>query len=156
MHDRSWRAGEIQRGGLFRSLVRAAGFRPLFALAASLLSGFGGAALVTLINDGLAAEDAQLGAIGARFAVSLVVLGARWLSQRAFMTLSQETLAALRTGQPAARRRALPGRAPRSAHGLAVLTQDIGVVANFFVQLPSWPCRARWSSGACSTWPSSR
>lgn len=139
MHDRSWRAGEIQRGGLFRSLVRAAGFRPLFALAASLLSGFGGAALVTLINDGLAAEDAQLGAIGARFAaVSLVVLGARWLSQRAFMTLSQETLAALRTRVSRqlvdAPFRELERRG--SAHGLAVLTQDIGVVANFFVQLP--------------------
>ena len=69
----------------------------LIALLTSLISGFGNAGLVALMNQALGAPRAQLGDLGLQFLVlGIVVLLTRTLSQTLFMYLGQRAKASLR------------------------------------------------------------
>jgi putative ATP-binding cassette transporter len=120
-------------------LLGSSGRSLALALIASVASGFGGTLLVALINEALSADTAALSTLGWKFAsLSLLVLGLRWASETQFVSLSQNTLAQLRVllsqRIAAAPYRQIEGQgAPRF---LAILTEDIAAVAQFFTTLP--------------------
>lgn len=123
----------------FWQLVRNA--RQLLAIAfvASLISGFGNAGLVALINQALGAPRDTLGELGLQFLVlGVVVLVTRTLSQTLFMTLGQRAKASLR--MEVVRRIGDAPYASLERHGMAravtVLTQDLDAVVVLFVNLP--------------------
>ncbi|WP_437905369.1 cyclic peptide export ABC transporter [Sorangium sp. So ce327] len=125
---------------LLAFLIQSSRWLLLAALVTSLVSGLCGAALVAVINQALTAESGAMPALGWKFAgLSLVVLAARWISQSLFVHLSQGTLASMRafvSGKVAdAPYRHLEVQG--SARILAVLTEDIGTVSQFFVTLPN-------------------
>lgn len=110
-----------------------------FALVTSVLSGFGGSLLVALINESLTAPRDGITLLGLKFAgLSVAVLALRWLSETRFITLGQRALAQLRSHMSrriaGAPYRVLERRGP--ARFLAVLTEDVATVAQFFVSLP--------------------
>jgi putative pyoverdin transport system ATP-binding/permease protein len=111
----------------------------LVAIAMSLASGFGSAALVALINQALVVPRAELATLGLRFlAIALGVLVTRTASQTLFMSLGQNAKASLRmrtieriAGAPYAH-----VERQGSARALAVLTQDLDAIVMLFVGLP--------------------
>ena len=124
---------------LMRFLVRESRWSLVSALGTSVLSGLGGSLLVASINEALAGERSALPTLGWRFAgLSLLVLSLRWASQAQFVQLSQRTLARLRTH--ITRHLAEAPYRSLEARGVgplfAVLTEDVGVVSQFFVTLP--------------------
>jgi putative ATP-binding cassette transporter len=109
------------------------------ALITSVLGGLGGTWLVAAIHQGLAASQAELPRLGLQFAgASVAVLLLRWASRSLFVLLSQATTERLRRHISANVAEA-PYRevealgAPRL---LAILTEDVATVAEFFVILP--------------------
>jgi putative ATP-binding cassette transporter len=124
---------------VLRLMPRAERMRAMIALMASATGGFGGAALVAMINGALAASAAELPALCLRFAgTCLLVLLVHWVSQTQFARLSQGMLAELRRrvsgrllNAPYDRLEKLGG-----ARALAVLTEDVGLVSQFLVTLP--------------------
>ncbi|MEA3112400.1 MAG: putative pyoverdin transport system ATP-binding/permease protein, partial [Caballeronia sp.] len=75
---------------LFLYLVRNSRRVLAVAVVASLVSGFGNAALIALINQALGASNTKLVELGWQFLiVGVVVLGTRTLSQTLFMQLGQ-------------------------------------------------------------------
>jgi putative ATP-binding cassette transporter len=125
---------------LFLSLVRASRWSLIAALIASIASGLGSALMVAQINDALRVPRDQLTAVGLRFAaVALAALVTRWASETLFVRISQRTLASIRMQLSQ-----LMVEAPYrhievhgSARLLAVLTDDVRTVADFFVMLPN-------------------
>jgi putative ATP-binding cassette transporter len=125
---------------LITSLARSARWLLPVALFTSLVSGFGNAALVALINQALGASSARLAELGGRFvALGVVVLATRVLSQTLFMYLGQHTKATLR--MRTIRRIAGASFAHLeqcgAARPLGVLTQDLDTIVVFFISLPS-------------------
>jgi putative ATP-binding cassette transporter len=125
---------------LIASLARSARWLLPVALFTSLVSGFGNAALVALINQALGASSARLAELGVRFvALGLLVLAMRVLSQTLFSYLGQRTKATLR--MRTIRRIAAASYAHLercgAARPLGVLTQDLDTVVMFFISLPS-------------------
>ncbi len=125
---------------LIVSLARGARWLLPVALLASLVSGFGNAALVALINQALGASGARLAELGMRFvALGLLVLVTRVVSQTLFMYLGQRTKATLRMQTV---RRIASASYPHleqcgAARPLGVLTQDLDTIVVFFISLPS-------------------
>ncbi|MFT4067708.1 cyclic peptide export ABC transporter [Paraburkholderia sp.] len=125
---------------LIVTLVRSARWLLPIAILTSLVSGFGNAALVALINQALGAPAARLADLGMRFVLlGLLVLVTRVSSQTLFMYLGQRTKATLRmqiirrivaTSYPDIERCG-------AARPLGVLTQDLDTIVVFFVSLPS-------------------
>lgn len=115
--------------------------RTLFvALVTSLVSGFGNAGLVALINQALSASTAQLARLGWQFVVlGAVVLVTRTVSQTLFMDLGQRAKASLRMqtirrlGDASFRHLEQQG----AARSLAVLTQDLDTIVMLFVRMPA-------------------
>ncbi|WP_321945435.1 cyclic peptide export ABC transporter [Paraburkholderia sp. J10-1] len=110
------------------------------ALATSLVSGFGNAGLVALINQALSASVAQLAHLGWQFVVlGVIVLATRTLSQTLFMDLGQRAKASLRMqtirrlGDASFRHLEQQG----AARSLAVLTQDLDAIVMLFVRMPA-------------------
>lgn len=126
---------------LFLFLLRASRWSLIAALVASLVSGFGSAAMVSLINDALRASPGELAHVGLEFGgVAFVVLVTRWASETLFAHLSQRTLANMRMHLSE-----LMVEAPYrhiethgSARLLAVLIDDVRTVSDFFVALPNF------------------
>lgn len=121
------------------SLARSSRWLLLSATVTSVISGLGGALLVALINRSLDVTRGELGRLGLQFVgLSVGMLLLRWLSQAQFVELSQRTLFELR--QHVSREfaeasyRDIEARGP--GRSLAVLTEDVGEVAEFFVTLP--------------------
>src|SRR3546814_9070848 len=82
---------------LFFHLARTSKWVLFVAFATSLVSGFGNAWLIALINQALSASNARLIELGWRFLlVGVVVLATRTLSQTLFMYLGQSAKAMLR------------------------------------------------------------
>lgn len=124
---------------LFWQLVRASRWQLGVAFVTSLVSGFGNAGLVALINQSLGAPRERLGALGLQFLLlGLVVLVTRALSQTLFMGLGQRAKASLR--MQVVRRIGAAPYANLERHGvaraIAVLTQDLDAVVVLFVNLP--------------------
>jgi putative ATP-binding cassette transporter len=120
-------------------LIRSSPWLLTSALSTSAVSGFAGAYVVALINEALNAPPGSAGQLGVRFAaLSVAVLATRWLSQHQFVLLSERTLARLRAHVSAQFAEAPYSRieAIGGARLQAVLTEDVGVVAGFFVTLP--------------------
>ncbi len=115
--------------------------RPLLlgALLTSVLGGVGGTWMVAAIHRGLAASSAQLPRLGLEFAAgSVLVLLLRWASRSLFVELSQSTMERLRR-HISARVAGAPYRQIEAAGTprlLALLTEDVATVAEFFVILP--------------------
>lgn len=115
--------------------------RTLFvALVTSLVSGFGNAGLVALINQALSASTAQLARLGWQFVVlGALVLVTRTVSQTLFMDLGQRAKASLRMqtirrlGDASFRHLEQQG----AARSLAVLTQDLDTIVMLFVRMPA-------------------
>lgn len=125
---------------LIVTLVRSARWLLPIAILTSLISGFGNAALVALINQALDSPAARLADLGMRFSLlGLLVLVTRVLSQTLFMYLGQRTKATLRMQTI---RRIVAASYPDvercgAARPLGVLTQDLDTIVVFFVSLPS-------------------
>ncbi|WP_322069277.1 cyclic peptide export ABC transporter [Paraburkholderia bannensis] len=125
---------------LLLKLARNARWTLFVALATSLISGFGNAGLVALINQALSASTAQLAHLGWQFVVlGVVVLATRTLSQTLFMDLGQRAKANLRMqtirrlGDASFRHLEQQG----AARSLAVLTQDLDAIVMLFVRMPA-------------------
>jgi putative pyoverdin transport system ATP-binding/permease protein len=125
---------------LLLNLARQSRWTLLVALLTSLVSGFGNAGLVALINQALGASGARLAELGWRFLVlGVVVLFTRTLSQTLFMYLGQHAKATLRMrtirqiGEASFRHLEQQG----ASRSLAVLTQDLDLIVMFFVGLPA-------------------
>ncbi len=126
---------------LFLFLLRASRWALIAALAASLVSGFGSALMVSYINDALRVSRDELPTVGLKFgAVALSVLFLRWASEVLFVRLSQKTLASMRMHLSRLMLEA-PYRhieTHGSARLLAVLVDDVRTVSDFFVALPNF------------------
>ncbi|WP_109475948.1 cyclic peptide export ABC transporter [Paraburkholderia sp. C35] len=121
-------------------LFRSARWLVLIALATSVVSGLGNAALVALINRALAAPASQLSMLGMQFAgVGLIVLVTRLVSQTLFMYLGQRAKATLRMRTIARIANASYAHLEKygAARSLAVLTQDLDAIVVFFIGLPA-------------------
>jgi putative ATP-binding cassette transporter len=121
-------------------LFNSARWLVLIALVASVVSGFGSAMLVALINRALGAPSSQLVALGVQFAgVGLVVLVTRLVSQTLFMYLGQRAKATLRMRTIARIANASYAHLEKygAARSLAVLTQDLDAIVVFFIGLPA-------------------
>ncbi|NIE62621.1 cyclic peptide export ABC transporter [Burkholderia sp. Ax-1719] len=125
---------------LLFKLARHSRLTLLVALATSLVSGFGNAGLVALINQALSASKTQLAHLGAQFVVlGVVVLVTRTLSQTLFMSLGQRAKANLRMqtirrlGDASFRHLEQQG----ASRSLAVLTQDLDAIVMLFVRMPA-------------------
>ncbi|RQM45749.1 cyclic peptide export ABC transporter [Paraburkholderia bannensis] len=125
---------------LLLKLARNARWTLFVALATSLVSGFGNAGLVALINQALSASTSQLARLGWQFVVlGVSVLATRTLSQTLFMDLGQRAKADLRMQTI----RRLGGASFRhleqqgAARSLAVLTQDLDAIVMLFVRMPA-------------------
>ena len=120
-------------------LVKGSRQRLLLAIGMSLVSGFGNAAMVALINQALSASREQLVELGLRFLmIGIVVLITRTASQTLFMSLGQNAKASLRM-KTINRIAAAPfAHVERqgSARSLGVLTQDLDAIVVLFVGLP--------------------
>ncbi|MFM0604523.1 cyclic peptide export ABC transporter [Paraburkholderia sediminicola] len=110
------------------------------ALVTSLISGFGNAGLVALINQALGASPTRLGELGLQFLVlGIVVLLTRTLSQTLFMYLGQRAKASLRMrtihriGDASYRHLEQQG----AARSISVLTGDLDQIVVFFVSMPA-------------------
>jgi putative ATP-binding cassette transporter len=109
------------------------------ALMGSVLSGLGVSVVVALINQALEANGGALRRLGLTFAgVSLGMLGFRWVAHAELVKLSERTLAQLRlsVSRQLAETRYRDVETHGSARLLALLTEDVGIVADFFVTLP--------------------
>ncbi|QGZ64672.1 cyclic peptide export ABC transporter [Paraburkholderia acidisoli] len=125
---------------LLLKLARNARWTLFVALVTSLVSGFGNAGLVALINQALSASPAQLGRLGWQFAgLGAIVLVTRTASQTLFMDLGQRAKANLRMqtirrlGDASFRQLEQQG----AARSLAVLTQDLDAIVMLFVRMPA-------------------
>ncbi len=125
---------------LLFKLARHARWTLFVALTTSLISGFGNAGLVALINQALTASTAQLAQLGWQFVVlGVIVLVTRTLSQTLFMDLGQRAKADLRMqtirrlGDASFRHLEQQG----AARSLAVLTQDLDAIVMLFVRMPA-------------------
>lgn len=120
-------------------LVKGSRQRLLLAVAMSLTSGFGNAALVALINQALVASREALITLGLRFlAIGVGVLITRTVSQTLFMSLGQNAKASLRMRTIERISGASFAHVERqgSARSLGVLTQDLDAIVMLFVGLP--------------------
>ncbi|WP_027796669.1 cyclic peptide export ABC transporter [Paraburkholderia acidipaludis] len=125
---------------LLLKLARNSRWTLFVALVTSLVSGFGNAGLVALINQALSASSAQLARLGWQFLVlGAVVLVTRTVSQTLFMDLGQRAKANLRMqtirrlGDASFRHLEQQG----AARSLAVLTQDLDSIVMLFVRMPA-------------------
>jgi putative pyoverdin transport system ATP-binding/permease protein len=112
----------------------------LSALVGSALSGLSVSVVMALINQALATEGPSLWRLGLYFAgVTVGMLVCRWWAHAELVKLSERTLARLRllaSRQLAETRyREVEVRGPGRL--LALLTEDVGTVADFFVTLPA-------------------
>lgn len=124
---------------LLSFLARSSRSLLLSATVTSVLGGVGASLLVGSINESLGASDAELPVLGLRFAaLGVGMLFFRWLSQSQFVRLSEVTLARLRLHLSRhfaeAPYRSIEARG--SGRLLAVLTEDVNTVSEFFVTLP--------------------
>ncbi len=120
-------------------MVKGSRGRLLVAIVMSLVSGFGNAGLVALINQALASPREQLVELGVRFfAIGVVVLITRTVSQTLFMSLGQNAKASLRMRTIERISTAPYASIERqgSARALGVLTQDLDTIVVLFVSLP--------------------
>lgn len=112
----------------------------LLAALASLISGFGSAALVALINQALSVRGDELGVLGLQFMlVGVGVLALRLLSQMLFMYLGQRAKANVRLRSIRHIANASYAHLERYGAGrpLAILTGDLDSLVVFFVSLPT-------------------
>jgi putative ATP-binding cassette transporter len=110
------------------------------AFVASLISGFGNAGLIALINQALGASNDRLAELGWRFlALGVVVLLTRALSQTLFMYLGQRAKARLRMQTIEHIGTAAYPHLERQggSSALTVLTQDLDTIVVFFIGLPT-------------------
>jgi putative pyoverdin transport system ATP-binding/permease protein len=124
---------------LVRFLARSSAGLLAGAALGSVLSGVAGALLVALINRSLTAPRGALAELGLEFAaVGLASWLLRWLSHALFVRLGQATQARLRLHVSTSFAQAPYREIERqgAARLLAVMTEDIGAVAEFFVVLP--------------------
>ena len=109
------------------------------AIITSVLGGLGGSLVVATINQALNAEASHLPRLALEFGgLCLAVLVLRWLSQQQFLELSQRTLARLRLHVSGHLAEAPYRTIETQGQGalLAVLTEDVSAVSEFFVALP--------------------
>lgn len=125
---------------LLLKLARNARWTLFVALATSLVSGFGNAGLVALINQALAAPIGRLANLGGQFALlGVIVLATRTVSQTLFMSLGQRAKADLRMqtihrlGDASFRHLERQG----AGRSMAVLTQDLDAIVMLFVRMPA-------------------
>jgi putative ATP-binding cassette transporter len=137
--SQSSRAWVTAPGRLLSLLVRSLRGLLMAAVISSVLGGLGGALLVALIHQALAAPAAQLPSLGLQFAgASALMLVLRWLSKSQFVRLSQLSLAELRL-QLAVHWAHAPYRDIENIGQdrlLSVLVGDVTAVSRFFVLLP--------------------
>lgn len=123
---------------IFLYLVRHSRWLLLTALATSIVSGLGNAALIALINEALGAPRERLIELGWCFLLAgALVLITRTLSQTLFIYLGQRAKATLRMysirriGVASYRKLERQG----GAKALAVLTQDLDTIVVLFISL---------------------
>jgi len=109
------------------------------ALVGSILSGLGVSVVMALINRALEADEQRLWPLGLTYAgVSVAMLGCRWAAHAELVKLSEKTLARLRVlaSRQLAETRYRDIERRGAGRLLALLTEDVGMVADFFVTLP--------------------
>jgi putative pyoverdin transport system ATP-binding/permease protein len=124
---------------LLLSLARSSRLVLTGALVCSVLGGVGGSWLVAAIHRALDTSPDRLPRLGLQFAgLSVAVLLLRWASRALFVELSQATLDELRRriGAHLARVPYRQIEEQGTARLLAVLTEDVATVSEFFVLLP--------------------
>ncbi|MGY2283833.1 cyclic peptide export ABC transporter [Pseudomonas gingeri] len=112
----------------------------VLAAVASLLSGFGSAAMVALINQALSVEGDELSALGLRFMLlGIGVLLLRLLSQTLFLYLGQRAKASARLRTIGHIANASYAHLERYGGGrpLAILTGDLDTLVVLFINLPT-------------------
>jgi len=122
------------------STIRGARLLLLVAAAASLLSGFGSAAMVALINQALSTPTQELGRLGLRFMLlGVAVLILRLSSQTLFMYLGQMAKAKVRLQTIKHIANASYAHLERygAARPLAILTGDLDTLVVLFINLPT-------------------
>jgi putative ATP-binding cassette transporter len=110
------------------------------ALVGSALSGLGVSVVMAMINQALATQGPSLSRLGLYFAgVTVAMLAARWWAHAELVKLSEKTLARLRllASRQLAETRYREVELRGAARLLALLTEDVGTVADFFVTLPA-------------------
>ncbi|WP_080635426.1 cyclic peptide export ABC transporter [Pseudomonas asplenii] len=125
---------------LLLGLLRGSRRLLLVAAAASLVAGFGSAALVALINQSLSTRGDELGELGLHFMlVGIGVLALRLLSQTLFMYLGQRAKASVRLRTIGHIANASYAHLERHGGGrpLAVLTGDLDTLVVLFINLPT-------------------
>lgn len=109
------------------------------ALVGSTLSGLGVSVVMALINRALEANGRELWPLGLSYAgVSVAMLACRWAAHAELVKLSEKTLARLRVlaSRQLAETRYREIEQRGAGRLLALLTEDVGMVADFFVTLP--------------------
>jgi putative pyoverdin transport system ATP-binding/permease protein len=122
------------------TMLRGSRWLLLCAAIASLVSGFGSAAMVALINQALGASSDELGRLGMQFlmlGVAVAVL--RLVSQTAFMHLGQLAKATVRLHTIRHIANASYPHLERqgAARPLGILTGDLDTLVVFFLNLPT-------------------
>ncbi|MGP0016275.1 MULTISPECIES: cyclic peptide export ABC transporter [Pseudomonas] len=136
----SWPGDSTTPFALLLSMLQGARGLLLLAAAASLVSGFGSAAMVALINQALSAQGDELGALGLRFMLlGVAVLLLRLLSQTLFMYLGQRAKASVRLRTIRHIANASYAHLERFGGGrpLAILTGDLDTLVVLFINLPT-------------------
>ena len=132
----SWPGDSTTPFALLLSMLQGARGLLLLAAAASLVSGFGSAAMVALINQALSAQGDELGALGLRFMLlGVAVLLLRLLSQTLFMYLGQRAKASVRLRTIRHIANASYAHLERFGGGrpLAILTGDLDTLVVLFI-----------------------
>lgn len=109
------------------------------ALVGSILSGLGVSVVMALINRALEANGQRLWPLGLTYAgVSVAMLLCRWAAHAELVKLSEKTLGRLRVlaSRQLAETRYREIERRGAGRLLALLTEDVGMVADFFVTLP--------------------
>jgi putative pyoverdin transport system ATP-binding/permease protein len=122
------------------TMLRGSRWLLLCAALASLISGFGSAAMVALINQALAASSDELGGLGLQFlTLGIAVAVLRLVSQTAFMHLGQLAKATVRVHTIRHIANASYPHLERqgAARPLGILTGDLDTLVVFFLNLPT-------------------
>jgi putative pyoverdin transport system ATP-binding/permease protein len=143
------------------ALLRAARWKLAGAVGAGAVSGLGLAALIALINTGLATPREQVAQLVPAFAgLCVLVFVARTVSETMLVRLSQQMIAALRSelarqviGSPL---RQLEAHGPHKL--LAALTEDVQKIAALLTRLPTFCINVAVAVGAFAylgwlSWP---
>jgi putative pyoverdin transport system ATP-binding/permease protein len=127
-------------GHLLAGLLRTSRLTLLGAWGSGVVGGLGGVLLLAIVNRALTSTAAARASLAASFAaVAAVMLLARWISQRYFVRLGQQTLARLRLELASRWAQAPLADLEKAGTGrlLSSLVEDADAISTFFAWMPN-------------------